>query len=857
MTQDGEFNGVKHSANNFYAYRKLSGLGDLLTSESGLFKVDYKEKKLIPLFQETFLKGKQVRDIAQSNDGKIWLSVWDSLIRYDPKQGIAELIEENKSDENSLPSRKLSALYLSKENMLWIGSKDKGLIKTNLRDYGFSSFSTFNSKTIYPREAEKEKSSSFQHNMIWSIHRDNREVLWIGNYDGLSRQEKGESTYENIGTFTARDFSGNTKQIDLSDASVMSIGETNGYLWFGTWGGGLIRYSPESKEALIYSDASGPANQRLSGNVIRLLLFDKKRNSLWVGTRYSGLNQIDLTTGEIHHYQADLGNINALSNPWIRGLYLDKNNRLWVGTGGGVTLFDDKKRNFKRIQLAQGLDIETPVDVRGLYQSDEKTLWAASIYGLDRVNIETLEVEKRYLEKDGLSRSALYSIVPDDEGRLWISTIRGLTRFDPNKAEFKTFFVDHNLQSNEFNFNAAWKEKDGSIILGGTGGITAFHPAEVNDNYEGNKPVILEVKGIDSDLVEQKMLGVTRRSIVAKDAFTLAPNQRSVVIDFTIPKYAFSNNVRYEYRLVGNEEKWSTVRKRDVPIRYTNLKPRPYVFEARAVDDSAENNEVISIRFALKSYVWEHWWFWLCALFFLGVLAFYLGRIFLSYRLEKRVSSERRELYQMVVHDLGPNLQRSEDIINSLKNEPDKQQDLLTDLNVENQYAYAFVKQLRSLSAVEGFDEQEKNEFFLEDVIDESLNIFKETNERIKLEAVPEASVFAYDKSIQFVLRNLVSNALKYSKPDAPVFVKISLSDSNLLISVTDQGIGIKDKLKEKVFKPYERGDVYKVEGLGLGLTLVKKIVNKYRGEVVIENNVPHGSVIRVTLRGVVIREKA
>ena len=75
------------------------------------------------------------------------------------------------------------------------------------------------------------------------------------------------------------------------------------------------------------------------------------------------------------------------------------------------------------------------------------------------------------------------------------------------------------------------------------------------------------------------------------------------------------------------------------------------------------------------------------------------------------------------------------------------------------------------------------------------------------------------------------------------------------MISVKDQGFGISETFKKSVFKPYERGDYYKTEGLGIGLTLIKNITQKYQGDIAIKNNQPQGTIMQVTLRDVVVAE--
>ncbi len=853
QTPQGELTHIANDVNGFFRHRRIPSLGDVLVSGLGLVKVDYERKRLVPLFKESFLNNIKVRDIVQAPDGNIWIATRSGLFRYNPAQDIAFLAEKNSEDENSLPTNELSALHISDEGILWIGTSDKGVLYTNIKGFGFTSYSANNLKIVYPKQANPDKQNSFKNNMIWSIFRDSRDTLWIGHSEGLSRQDGNEETYTNLTQLGSI-----ANGFDIRESWMMSTAEAGGYLWFGTWGDGLLRYDPNSEAVVVYSHKVADASYQLSGSVIRLLLFDKKRNVLWVGTHYNSLNRIDLSTGKITKFLTDPNDNQSFPHHRVRALYLDKQNRLWVGSGNGMALFDDATQRFKRVKKYS--DDEATTDIRGIFQTDENTIWSSSGYGLNRIDINSLQVEKKYLEKDGLTRSSIYGIINDEQGNFWMPTIRGLTQFNPKLQTFKRFFLGHNLQSNEFNFNASFKEKDGSIIVGGVGGITRFNPSEVQTNVSNYKPVLLGVKSVDNNLQEQQVLGITTQTLAGENSFSLASNQRSIIIDFTIPEYIFAEDLKYEYHLQSSKDRWLPATPRDTPIRYTNLKAGKHTFQVRKVSMDPEQFEPLTINFTIDKYYWEEYWFLALMLATLALASFYVLRLFSAYKIEKQISQERSQLYSMVVHDLGPALNRSSGDLKTLKSfrsdQPPEFMALVKDLESDNQYSLSFINQLRSLSTVEGFNEKNKNSFLLEDIVDESINSFREQKNRIEVKNIPDCTVLAYENSIEFIIKNLISNALQYSEPDTSVSVEIAqIDDKSIIITVADKGVGISETFKKSVFKPYERGDYYKTEGLGIGLTLIKSITQRYQGDITIRNNQPQGTIMQVTLRGVVVAE--
>lgn len=850
-TPEGVLTHIPNNVNGFFRFRRIPALGDLLVAGAGLMKVDYKQKRLVPLFRDTFLRNIKVRDIAQAPDGHIWIATRSGLFRYDPRNDVAVLAEKNPDDENSLPTNELSALHISDEGILWLGTTDKGIVYTNIKGFGFTSYSANNLKIVHPKPSNPDKLNSFKNNMIWSLFRDSRDTLWIGHTEGLSRQEGAEATYSN-----QTQLGSGENTFDISESWMMATTEANGYLWFGTWGEGLIRYDPNTKAVVVYSHKSKDDITQLSGSVIRLLLFDKKRNALWVGTHYNGINRIDFSTGKTTKFLPVTNDLNSFPHHRSRALYLDKKNRLWVGSGDGLALFDDVTQGFKKVKKYPSGEANT--DIRGIFQTDDNTLWSATGYGLDRINISTLQAEKKYLEEDGLSRTSLYGIIGDNQGDLWIPTVRGLTRFNLKHGTFSRFFLGHNLQANEFNFNAYFKEKDGSIIVGGMGGFTRFKPSEVVTDVSSYQPIVLGIKSVDTDFQEMEVLGVTAQTLPDENTFALKPKQRSVIIDFTIPEYLFAEDLQYEYRLMGNKDLWLPATSRDTPIRYTNLKAGKHTFQVRRASLLAEPDKPLTINFTIDRYYWEEPWFLALMLAMAALIGFSLFRTVSAYRLEKQMARERSELYGMVVHDLGPSLNRSREDLKTLRSlsgtaQPECEA-LLNNLDLDNRYSLSFINQLRSLSTVEGFSQKQKDSFLLEDIVDESVNSFRADKNRIELKPIPDCTVLAHENSIEFIIKNLISNALKYSEPNTTVTVDIEqTSESTLVISVADQGVGISETFKNSVFKPFERDDYYKTEGLGIGLTLVKSITQKYNGDIAIRNNQPQGTIMEVTLKGIIV----
>ncbi len=848
LPSNGKLIIIKNNIDTIYNRKFLKGIGNVLVAgKNGLFIIDSSNKALIPFLQDVLPKEIKITDIEQSANGVLWIATRSGLIRHNTDTNKTILISKNLEDEHSLSSNRITSLFLSEESILWVGTSDNGINSTNLNDYGFTTLTSYDPKLITSPSPSTDHSEGLSSNVIWSIFRDSSGTLWVGSNGGLSSQKEGQQNFNNYTSLGTGDHKVNFD-------SIWSIAEANGYLWFGTWDDGLIRYSPETGETFVYSTQSAHGTQ-LSGNIIRLLLYDKKRNSLWVGTQFQGLNQIDFNTGMIHHYRHNPSDKSSIPDQWIRSLYLDHENRLWVGTGGSViALFNDQDKTFQAPELTDDL---VATDVRGIYQYDGNTLFLSSGYGLHRFDIDQFKVVKTFHEKDGLPRSTLYNLIADNENSFWITSTYGLTHFDPENEAFTNFYTTHNLQANEFNLNASWQDPKGTIFIGGPGGITHFHPNNVNDEYVIHRPVITEIKSYDSELQEQIILHTSDQSTLQNHSLILEADRRKLSIDFTTPEYIFQDRVKYRYRLLGNEETWISATNRDVPIQYTNLNPGEYEFQLQTIGKDSRNIPTLSIALQLKAHFWELWWFKVLMIILSFTLFFFIVKKWMKHNFHKRIAQERSAHYQMVVHDLGPSLNRSEENITLITehytNNGKQTPESLKNLQIDTHYAFSFIKQLRSISQVEGYSLQEKELYLLEDLIYDSLATFKVDRNRIKLTHIPDASVLIYQNSLTFIVRNLISNAIKYSGSESPIEIDLQTLDNDLIIKVIDQGVGIPTDIQETIFQPYTRGhNIYKIEGLGIGLSLTKKIINKYNGNIKIHSNNPKGSIITVLLRNVI-----
>ncbi|MGH7454112.1 MAG: triple tyrosine motif-containing protein, partial [bacterium] len=207
-----------------------------------------------------------------------------------------------------------------------------------------------------------------------------------------------------------------------------------------------------------------------------------------------------------------------------------------------------------------------------------------------------------FTEKNGLANNVIYGILPDARGHLWLSTNRGLSKFDPRTESFKNYDPTDGLQSYEFNASAYHRGPRGEMFFGGINGFNSFFPEKIKDNEHVPAVVITAFKKFDQ-IVEFD------RDIADLDEMTLSADDDFIAFEFVALDYTNPQNNRYAYQLAGFDETWIYSGARRY-ASYTNLNPGKYVFRVKASNNDGVWNEVgYAVTITIAPPFWRTWWF--------------------------------------------------------------------------------------------------------------------------------------------------------------------------------------------------------------------------------------------------------
>ena len=569
------------------------------------------------------LSDDRVRSLYEDRSGQLWVGTRTGLNRLETSAGAFRRYQMDSEDPHSLSGESAYSIFEDSSGGLWIGTYNGGL---NRFDPAKESFARYRHDPANP-------DGSLSVNEVTALHPDSSGRLWIGTYGGgLDRFDRDRQTFTHY-RFDRRDPTG------LSDDRVNCLLEDRaGRLWIGMYDSGLSRFDAASETFLHYRhDPADPTS--LSRDYVRAL-FEDHAGRLWIGTQGGGLNRLDPATDAFVHYRHDPANPAGLSHDSVVALREDSHRALWIGTyGGGLNRFDPETGVFTSYRHDPNDPASLGHDaVSSIHEDPAGRLWIGTYGGgLNRFDPETRSFSA-YNERNSPMTNAVLGILADARGRLWLSTNRGLTRFDPASQQWTSYDVRDGLQDVEFNPGAFARSPDGEMLFGGNSGFNAFYPETFTDNAFV-PPVALTSFTVFGQEIEAE------RSTSHLQEIELSHEDNFFSIEFAALSYRRPEKNRYLYQLQGLDEDWIDAGSRRF-ASYTKVPPGDYLFRVQGSNnDGLWNAEGASLRIVIEPPFWKTPAFYL----FEAVLA---SSLLLAAFLLQRQRLERRQAVALQALDL-------------------------------------------------------------------------------------------------------------------------------------------------------------------------------------------------------------
>jgi signal transduction histidine kinase len=452
-------------------------------------------------------------------------------------------------------------------------------------------------------------------------------------------------------------------------------------------------------------------------------------------------------------------------------------------------------------------------------------------------------------------------MLEDDMKNLWISTSKGLVCFNPGKVSFKTYTRINGLLSNQFNFNSAYKDRNGRMYFGSGKGMISFQPKLFVRNdfippvyFTGfqlnNKELAIAPKG-----------SPLQKSITYTDKIILEYNQSTFSIDFAALSFTAPEMTEYAYKMEGLEKNW-TYLERNRKVYFTELAPGTYFFKVKASTSSGiwSNQET-----SLVIQVLPPWWLsgWAYGLYFLlGIFIVYIIIInyhqkveaknrqkieLLETEKEKDILKAKIDFFTNVAHEIRTPLTLIKGPLEKVIQKAGEITEIKNSLKIMERNTERLIELTNQLldfrqTEIQGFrlNFAKAN---VSEILTDTFNGFKPLAEQKNLDfqmILPEKILYASidTEAFQKILSNIFSNAVKYADQKVQVhLLPFSLQDNFFTLEIKNDGYLIPEDLKEKIFEPFVRlKATEKQKGTGIGLALARSLSQLHKGVLVLKD---------------------
>jgi two-component system, sensor histidine kinase ChiS len=778
-----------------------------------------------------------VFSILEDNSGNLWFgTIGGGVSRYN-RESFSHFTENE-----GLGSTNVLSMFEDKNGNLWFGTLDGGVSK-----YDGESFTHF---------TEKEGLSD---NSVRSILEDKSGNLWFGTFGGgVSKYEPAESGTSS-GSFTHF-----TEKEGLSNNTVLSIIEDkSGNLWFGTNGGGVSKYDGKSFSHFT-------ANEGLSNNTVWSILEDKSGN-LWFGTWGGGVSKYEpaesgTSSGSLTHFTEKEG----LSNNHVRSILEDENGNLWFGTlGGGVSKYEPAESgtssgSFIHFTEKEGLSNNR---VLSILESKSNNIWLGTERGL--IHIKALP-EPVKGSKDGISVSPVQKATPTVQVFGKQDGLKGLHFFA------NSVFLDSK--------NRAW-----------WGNVNGLSILDLNTFQLSQDPPVIYLKQLDvnEEFIDYRNISESLGKNIqfsGVEPFTNYPlnlelpyHKNHLTFYFAAIDWSAPHKIHYSYRMLGLNNNWSTP-SQEAKADYRNLSYGHYTFQIRAIGESGEWSEPLEYTFTIRPPLWYSWWaiFFYVSLFILGLYGlrrYDMNRIQFrnQLKLEKLTTDSLRNLdhlktqfFTNISHEFRTPLTLILGPIEKMREEArdSKTQKTLSMVYHNAEKLLALINQLLELSKLESGNYQlkaAKGDFIplMESLVMSFASRAEQKNIKLEFNFDPQLSRpeftdhFYFDHDIiEKIVNNLLSNAFKFTPENGHVKVEACLNrlkDKGQVVEVIfrDSGIGIPAEKLPFIFDRFYQVDASTkrdYDGSGIGLALVKDLVDQHKGSIIVKSRTGKGTTFSLRL---------
>ena len=780
-----------------------------------------------------------------------------------------------------------TCFYDLAENVLWIGSMSKGLYKyavdnqelTRIHDARLDyrpilAIEELDSAHIivgtdgigacvinkHSKEIESVYSKTgsskrrISSNAVYDIYIDADERVWLSTFsDGINILDFKQQPFEKLVVEEMEE------QLMCSDI----LEDADNKLWVATENG-IRKQAGENGSWVQILEAE---------NVLHL--FEDSKGNVWAGTYSSGAFKLDKNGRILDHFLRSPDDNNSIATNFVYTITEDARGNIWFGgKKGAIASYNPEKDTFVKVNITQANHI-TPFgkdDVlvsteSGVFQinidnyhikecafnknlvssyisevllENDSIAWLATYGdGINRANLVNGQIQRINVQ-EGLTSNFIYAFV-EFGNELWYSSENGIGRLDKRTFSSVSFTPNDGVVGTTFRALSKEQTKDGTIYFGSYSGATHFKPSNIEVQKPSNAQLIIEEfhlfnRRVLASWTESPLL----KSIDVSEQIELKHNQHSFSFKFVAIDFDVDKGRRYRWKLDGLNDEWIGP-VADNMANYTNISPGSYTFHVQYLD---RNNIVLDAR-QLKVIVnppfWNTYPAYLLVFVFLLVLSYIVFRQLMA-NVRRQHTQEKINFFVNTAHDIRTPLTLISSPLMELKDEipaSEKASYLMDIISLNVEKLNRMFSQLLDFQKVYESDEElvveeyDVNQY-LKDKVTNWNPVVDQKHLSIELDLPVETIVGWFDREkMDKIIDNLLSNVIKYTQAGGHIVVQLSRVSDTWRISVSDDGIGISNSDKKKLFQQFyrARNAINSQEvGVGMGLFIIRKYVDLHQG---------------------------
>lgn len=786
----------------------------------------------------------RVHCIKQTTDNRIWIGTNSDLCYFETSD-INKILAGQKEVNYmyirdiywGISNPSVYCIYEDSFNNVWIGSNGGGASFINRTPSFFHSYKTDRIPGVINGLNDKE---------VMAICIAEDESIWMGT-DGGGLNVYTDGIRSDI-------YSRDTGET-LTNAYFSSLKDSNNDLWFGSYSGIEI-YEVKAKKFSRYKS--------LIESDIVFSFFEDNNKNVWIATNH-GIEIFNLDSKERKIFNKTNS---LLSTNEIRSISQDKNGKIWIGTlNKGIYIYDCEKKTFFDSDI---FNVTLNRSINQIFRDSSDKMWLATNEGLVMFSPENLNHYTEFNTTDGLACNYVCSIEEDSDKNIWMSTNTGISCFLISENRFLNYdHTDGALYGNYMN-NSVSKTSEGIIFFGSINGACFFDPKNRPKDIYVPPVILTEFRVYD----KSPQINTPESFLpMIKNKVSLKYNQDIFTVFFSVMDKAIQKQVEYAYRIKELGDSWINLGV-DNQITFRNMPYQSYELQVRARYKNQDwQHKYSTLTIVINPPLWWSWWAKLIYSICLGAIVFYIINSYkrrLNFKSsliiekekldrQKELNEERLRFYTNITHELKTPLALILGPLEDLQSESDMSDKQVKKISLIHKNTIRLLNLVKQILEFRKTETQNKKLCVIYDDISKIVQEIgfkhKESNKNLEIEFkiniyTDKLKLYFDPEVITMIIDNLLSNAFKYTQ-EGEIIINLRSEINNNIeyteIEVYDTGVGIAEEDIEYIFERYYQANK-KVSGFGIGLALVKNLVDLHEGVIFFESQVGIGTSFRVRL---------